>query len=205
MTPWGDHDVALPIAGAHHVGNALLALAAAGAVGADVAAAAAALGAASVSSGRSRILVVDGVTIVDDSYNANPTSTVAALDTMAAMDLAGTRVAVLGVMAEIGDDHDAEHRRVGAHAATIVDRLVVVGEAAAGLADGARSAGMDGVVEVADADAAIDHLRQVPLRAGDGLLVKASRVEALDRVVAALGGTTPDEPGSSTGQQEGAA
>lgn len=205
VTPWGNHDVDLPIAGAHHVGNALLALAAAGAVGADVAAAAAALGTTNVSSGRSRVLVIDGVTIVDDSYNANPTSTIAALDTIAAMDLAGTRVAVLGVMAEIGDDHDAEHRRVGAHAATTVDRLVVVGEAATGLAVGARSAGMQSVVEVADAAAAIHHLQQAPARAGDGVLVKASRVEALDRVVEAMGGAATGTPHASASQGEGAA
>lgn len=204
VTPWGDHEVHLPIAGRHHVGNALLALAAAGAVDADVTAAAAALGSAPVSGGRSRIVAAAGVTVVDDSYNANPTSTMAALDTLASMDLSGDRIAVLGVMAEIGDDHDAEHRRVGAHAATALDRLVVVGDAASGIAGGARSAGLASVVVVADAAGAIEHLRQVPARAGDGVLVKASRVEALDRVVEAMWGTGA-ESATQAGPEQGAA
>lgn len=183
VTPWGQHRVTLPIAGQHHVGNALLALAVTGAVGADVGAAAAALATASVSTGRSRVIDTNGVVVVDDSYNANPTSTVAALDTLAAMHITGARVAVLGVMAEIGQAHAQEHRRVGAHAAGIVDRLVVVGAAASELAAGARSAGLPDIVQVDDVEDAIAVLRSDPLVRGDGLLVKASRVSGLDRVV----------------------
>ena len=186
VTPWGRHRVVLPIAGSHHVGNALLALAVAGSLGADLAAAAAALATARVSTGRGRIVDVGGVVVVDDSYNANPTSTTAALDTLAAMDVPGRRLAVLGVMAEIGDGHEAEHRRVGALAADVVDVLVVVGEEASGLAAGARSAGLDDVVTVTGPAEAAEALAARTLVSGDAVLVKASRVASLDRVVDAV-------------------
>jgi UDP-N-acetylmuramoyl-tripeptide--D-alanyl-D-alanine ligase len=186
VTPWGRHPVTLPIAGGHHVGNALLALAVAGALEVDVAAAARALATADVSTGRGRIVDAGGIVVVDDSYNANPTSTIAALASLAAMDVPGRRVAVLGVMAEIGDGHVVEHRRVGARAAAVVDTLVVVGDDAAGLAAGARSAGLDDVEVVDGPSGAVDVLAARGLAPGDAVLVKASRVAALDRVVDAV-------------------
>lgn len=183
VTPWGDLDVSLPITGAHHVGNALLALAAAVVAGADPHAAAAALRHAQVSTGRARVVELDAVTVVDDSYNANPTSTVAALRSLGDMAVAGRRLGVLGVMAEIGADHEAEHRRVGGEAALVLDALVVVGDAAAGIAEGARAAGLAEVELVADAHAALAALDPRP---GDAVLVKASRVAGLEGVVAGL-------------------
>jgi UDP-N-acetylmuramoyl-tripeptide--D-alanyl-D-alanine ligase len=184
-TPWGSTDVVVPVAGRHQVGNALLALAAAGQVGVDLADAAAGLASATVSRWRAEVTRADGVTVLNDAYNANPTSVVGALDTLAQLTSAGGRaIAVLGVMAEIGDDHDAEHARVGAAAAG-VDHLVVVGAEAAALARGARDAGLDAVVEVADADAAADHLAGIVER-GDVVLVKASRVAQLERLAEAI-------------------
>lgn len=182
-TPWGTHDVVLPVAGAHHVGNALLALATAGGTGADVAAAVVGVAQATVSQGRSTVIRVGGATVLDDSYNANPTSVIAALETLRAMAARGRRVAVLGVMGEIGADHEREHRRVGIRAAEVLDRLVVVGEEAGAIADGARAAGLQEVVVVARDDA------PAAVAAGDGdiVLVKASRVAGLEHVVAALG------------------
>lgn len=190
VTPWGRHEVSLPIAGRHHVGNALAALAVVGALGADVAAGAAALATATVSVGRGRVVRAAGRTILDDSYNANPTSVLAAVDTLAGMR-ANRRLAVLGVMAEIGADHDAEHRRVGSRAAAVVDGLVVVGDDARGIADGARAAGLDTVLPAADADEAVAVLRTLGPGPGDVVLVKASRVAGLERVVAALAGEEP--------------
>ncbi len=184
VTPWGDAEVTLPVAGVHHVANALYALAAAGAAGADLGAAAEALGRAEVSPWRAAVVEVGGIVVLDDAYNANPTSTTAALDTLAAMQVPGRRVAVLGVMAEIGDDHDIEHWRVGSHAAGVVDRLVVVGDDAQMIAVGAREQGLARVQVVDDVDAALDALED--LEDGDALLVKASRVVGLDRVTAGL-------------------
>ncbi len=183
VTPWGSHAVELPVAGVHHAANALFALAATGAVGADVAAGAAALAAAEVSPWRGAVEDLNGVIVLDDAYNANPTSVLAALDTLGRMDVPGRRVAVLGVMAEIGDDHEYEHWRVGKRAASMVDHLVVVGEQAHAIAAGAREGGLGRVSVVDDADDAMAHL---DVGEGDALLVKASRVAGLERVVARL-------------------
>ena len=131
----------------------------------------------------------DGVTVINDAYNANPESMVAALDTLHSIGLRGRRtVAVLGEMKELGDRHDAEHRALGgivAHAR--LDVLVVVGEAARGIAAGAREHGewTGELVRTAGRDEAIAWLRKnvVP---GDVVLVKASRGVALEHVADAL-------------------
>ncbi len=183
-TPWGTHEVTLPVAGRHHVANALYALAAAGAAGANTAAAAAALATAPVSRWRGAVTEVGDVVVLDDAYNANPTSTLAALETLAAMDVTGQRVAVLGVMAEIGEDHETEHWRIGSRAAGVVDHLVVVGEDATPIMAGARDAGLSRVDKVADVREAVAALADVG--PGDAVLVKASRVAGLEAVTAGL-------------------
>lgn len=131
---------------------------------------------------RGDLVRAGGVTIVDDSYNASPGSVAAALELLAGMP--GRRIAVLGAMRELGDGHEAGHRRSGADAAVVVDRLVVVGDEAAGIAAGAMAAGLDrsAVVQVADRDAARDLLLD-ELRPGDVVLVKASRGVELDLLV----------------------
>lgn len=182
-TPWGTTSIHLPIIGRHHVGNALAALAVAAHAGVPVDRAAAGLASAQVSTGRARLVNLDDATVVDDSYNANPTSVAAALDTLATMEVRGRRVAVLGVMAEIGPRHAAEHRRIGRLAASVVDHLVVVGDQAAGLAAGAGDAGLGSVVQVDDAASAA---AAVGLGPGDVVLVKASRVAGLEDVVRLL-------------------
>lgn len=119
---------------------------------------------------------------MDDTYNASPSSVVAALELLAG--LPGRRGAVTGEMLELGDAHDEGHRIVGEAVARTVDWLVVVGHGAAGIADGALAAGMDParITRVRDAVAASE---AVPprLRDGDVVLLKASRGIALDRVV----------------------
>jgi UDP-N-acetylmuramoyl-tripeptide--D-alanyl-D-alanine ligase len=123
-----------------------------------------------------------GVTIVDDSYNASPGSVIAALDLLAGMP--GRRIAVLGEMLELGDDAAAGHERVGTAAAAVVDRLIVVGGGAAGIARGARDAGLaaDALVEAPDRPAALAAL-DGDARDGDVILVKASRGVELDLLV----------------------
>jgi UDP-N-acetylmuramoyl-tripeptide--D-alanyl-D-alanine ligase len=125
------------------------------------------------------------VVIIDDTYNASPGSVTAALQVLA--ELPGRRIAVLGEMLELGEGHEDGHRVVGEAAAQTVDRLVVIGEEASAIADGAISAGLDPsrVVVVPDAEAALDHLRS-RLRDGDVVLVKASRGIALESLVDAL-------------------
>ncbi|MCF2533573.1 UDP-N-acetylmuramoyl-tripeptide--D-alanyl-D-alanine ligase [Yinghuangia soli] len=173
--------VALPLVGAHQALNASAAAAAGLAAGVPLDVAAAALATAALSKWRLELRdLAGGATLLDDSYNANPDSTRAALDALAAVE-GGRRIAVLGEMRELGDTGEAEHRAVGEYAAARADLVAAVGEAARPIAEGA---GKRGVV-LADNGAAADWLRGL-LAAGDVVLVKASRGANLDEVAAAL-------------------
>lgn len=173
--------VTLALPGAHQALNAVAAAAAGLAAGVSPDAAAAALATASVSKWRMELRRLgDGATLLNDSFNANPESTRAALDTLAAID-ATRRIAVLGEMLELGPQSTTEHHATGAYAATRADLVVAVGEAAHPIAEGAG----DRAVRLPDNDAAVDWLR-AHLTAGDVVLVKASRGVHLDEVAAAL-------------------
>lgn len=194
VTPWGRTAVRLQIAGRHHVHNGLYALAVAGHLGADLSAAAAALEQAPVSRWRGEVVDTGELTIINDAYNASPTSVLAALDTLCAIDRPGRRWAVLGYMAEIGSTEEQEHRRVGAAVTERgVDHLVVVGAQAGALADGAAAAGLpsERLHRVPDAAAAVDLLRD-QVAPQDVILVKASRVAALETVADALASGAAD-------------
>jgi len=190
VTPGGDADVRLGLHGRHHVGNALAAAAVALELGASVAEVAERLGGARrVSERRMDVRTrTDGVTVVNDSYNANPESVRAALTALAAM--AGVTEprrswAVLGVMGELGEESDTAHEEIGRDAVRSgVDRLVVVGEPAATMVAGALAAGGNAQL-VSDVDAAADLLR-AELEPGDVVLVKASKAAALWRVADGL-------------------
>ncbi|RII15887.1 UDP-N-acetylmuramoyl-tripeptide--D-alanyl-D-alanine ligase [Streptomyces sp. YIM 130001] len=174
--------VTLPLVGAHQALNASAAAAAALAAGLPLDLAAAGLATASLSRWRmERRRLACGATLLDDSYNANPDSTRAALNALAAVE-GGRRIAVLGEMLELGPDSAAEHRAVGAYAAARADVVAAVGEGARPVADGAG----ERAVVLADRDAAVAWLRD-RLAAGDVVLVKASRGARLDEVAAALG------------------
>ncbi len=177
--------VAIPTLGRLAVHNALAAAAVGLASGIAPERVVGALAAGWSAPHRGALVQAGGLTIVDDSYNASPASVIAALDLLAGMP--GRRVAVLGEMLELGEGSGAGHERVGAAAATVAELLVVVGPGAAGIARGARDAGMspDRIVETADRDAALAALER-HLRSGDVVLVKASRGIELDRLVDAL-------------------
>ncbi|MGQ4516035.1 UDP-N-acetylmuramoyl-tripeptide--D-alanyl-D-alanine ligase [Streptomyces sp. DW26H14] len=195
-TPSGCREVTLRLYGEHHVSNALAAAAVAHELGLSVDEIAEALQSAGTLS-RWRMEVTersDGVTIVNDAYNANPESVRAALRALVAMGGAaraegGRTWAVLGPMAELGDDTLAEHDAIGRLAVRLnVNKLVAVGgREASWLRLGAYNEGSWGEesVHVSDARAAIDLLRR-ELRPGDVVLVKASRSAALERVALAL-------------------
>ena len=184
------HRVALQVVGEHQVANALSAAGAALAAGMAPAEVADALSAAGPRS-RWRMEVSrrdDGVTVVNDAYNANPESMRAALAALAG--LSGTRrIAVLGAMGELGPDGPAEHERLGRDAAAGgVDLIVAVGPDAVGIADGAAAAGHragEESVHVPDRAAARELLSEV-LRPGDVVLVKASRSYGLELLAADL-------------------
>ncbi|WP_030685945.1 UDP-N-acetylmuramoyl-tripeptide--D-alanyl-D-alanine ligase [Streptomyces sp. NRRL B-1347] len=173
--------VALPLLGAHQALNAAAAAAAGLAVGVRLDLAAAALATTSLSKWRMELCpLAGGATLLNDSYNANPDSTRAALDALAAVE-GGRCIAVLGEMLELGEESEAEHRAVGEYAASRADVVVAVGEAARLIAEGAG----ERAVALADNDAAVDWLR-VRLADRDVVLVKASRGARLDEVAAAL-------------------
>ncbi|MGK5549500.1 UDP-N-acetylmuramoyl-tripeptide--D-alanyl-D-alanine ligase [Streptomyces sp. URMC 127] len=195
-TPTGCAGVTMQLYGEHHVSNALAAAAVAHELGMPAEEIASALsGAGQLSRWRMEVTErADGVTIVNDAYNANPESMRAALRALAAMGTAaaaqGARTwAVLGRMAELGEESLAEHDAVGRLAVRLnVGKLVAVGgREAAWLQMGAYNEGSWGEesVHVSDAQAAVDLLRS-ELRPGDVVLVKASRSVGLEWVAEQL-------------------
>ncbi|UCM87379.1 UDP-N-acetylmuramoyl-tripeptide--D-alanyl-D-alanine ligase [Streptomyces marincola] len=197
-TPTGCADVTLRLYGEHHVSNALAAAAVAHEVGMSAHDIAETLAAARpLSKWRMEVTErADGVTIVNDAYNANPDSMKAALRALVAMGEAGRAKggrtwAVLGRMAELGDEAFAEHDAVGRLAVRLnVSRLVSVGgQEAAWLDMGAKNEGSWGEesVHVSDAQAAVRLLRD-ELRPGDVVLVKASRSVGLEDIALQLAG-----------------
>jgi UDP-N-acetylmuramoyl-tripeptide--D-alanyl-D-alanine ligase len=189
-TPAGSAPVALSLHGAHQVSNSLAAAAVAHSLGMSPDAIAAALGAAGPRS-RWRMEVTtrpDGVTVINDAYNANPDSMRAAL--AATREIAGSRRrwAVLGEMRELGESSAAEHEALGRLVADMdFTRLVVVGAGAQPILTGARAARtwVDEPAFVPDVDAAVEILRSEMITS-DVVLVKASRAIGLERVAAAL-------------------
>ncbi|MFK4102433.1 UDP-N-acetylmuramoyl-tripeptide--D-alanyl-D-alanine ligase [Streptomyces sp. NPDC019531] len=190
-TPSGASEVTMRLYGEHHVSNALAAAAVAHELGMSASEIATAISEAG-SLSRWRMEVTerpDGVTIVNDAYNANPESMRAALRALAAMGKGRRTWAVLGKMAELGDEALAEHDAVGRLAVRLnVGKLVAVGgREASWLQLGAYNEGSWGEesVHVSDAQAAVDLLRS-ELRPGDVVLVKASRSVGLEGVAQAL-------------------
>jgi UDP-N-acetylmuramoyl-tripeptide--D-alanyl-D-alanine ligase len=171
--------VTLPLHGEHHVGNALAVIAVALECGQGIDDIVAALSTATPAS-RWRMEVTeraDGVTVVNDAYNANPDSMRAALKALVAMGRGRRTWAVLGSMLELGDDSTTEHDAIGRLAVRLnISRLVVVGETARPMATGAQHEGSwgDEAVWVPDADAAHDLLER-ELSPGDVVLFKSSR------------------------------
>jgi UDP-N-acetylmuramoyl-tripeptide--D-alanyl-D-alanine ligase len=127
----------------------------------------------------------NGALILDDSYNASPESTLAALNLL--NDLEGRRVAVLGEMLELGPYERQGHEKVGLRVAEVAQRLITVGERAKIISEAARKAGMPKtrITWVPDVPQAID-LLNAELKEGDIVLVKGSHGLRMDRIVAAL-------------------
>ena len=194
LTPAGSAPVRLSLHGAHHVPNALAAAAIAAELGLGPAETADALAAATARSG-GRMEVrrsPAGVIVVNDAYNANPESVRAALEAVAHMARGRRSFAVLGQMAELGDESRASHEEIGALAAgTGVTGLIVVGKEAEPILDGALARNGAGTewrgeaISVPDGPAAVAALRG-RLADGDVVLVKASHAAGLERVAAQL-------------------
>jgi UDP-N-acetylmuramoyl-tripeptide--D-alanyl-D-alanine ligase len=213
LTPDGSAPVTLRLHGAHNVPNALAAAALARELGQGLADVADGLSAA-VARSRWRMEVrrrADGVTVVNDAYNANPESVRAALDALHHLARDGRGFAVLGHMAELGGSSRASHEDIGEYAARVFESsgsglagLIAVGEEAAPLLAGARRvrAWPGEALAVPDGAAALDMLAN-RLKPGDVVLVKASRAARLEGVaevlargdaVLARGGGPPEPP-----------
>ncbi len=138
--------------------------------------------------GRLEVIRTPGLTIIDDTYNANPASVTTALSTLCASKGAHRRVAVLGTMLELGGTAGEAHGRVGRTAGEMgTDVVVGIGEYSGHVVEGAMEGGLGAgdVHAFADKGSAIDALSAI-LRDGDVVLVKGSRGEALEEVVDAL-------------------
>jgi UDP-N-acetylmuramoyl-tripeptide--D-alanyl-D-alanine ligase len=171
-TSWGSADVSLLVSGAHMAVNAAAAAAASLAAGVPLAKVVEGLATARLSPWRMEMSErADGLIVVNDAYNANPTSMLAALDALAALPVTGRRVAVLGPMAELDDDGPARHRSMAAHARRLGIEVVAVGT------------DDYGITPTADVEGAL-----ATLNGDDAVLVKGSRVAGLERIAEALTG-----------------
>ena len=131
---------------------------------------------------RLQLWTAGGVQVLDDAYNANADSMIAALLTLRELPCAGRRVAVLGDMAELGDGSSAAHAEVGRRAAEIgIDQLFAVGQRARDIAASARQGGLSNVVEIPEVETASQAVRNFA-RPGDAILIKASRAMRIERV-----------------------
>jgi UDP-N-acetylmuramyl pentapeptide synthase len=189
VTPAGRACVLMPAPGEHLVADALAAAAVGAAFEIDPEETARAISAARISGGRmEEVQGVRGLRVINDAYNANPTSTAAALRAARWMAADGRCVAVLGLMAELGPIAVEEHERIGELVARLgFDALVVVGAAARRIAVGAEREGVEPERIVvcegpAEAVEAVNRLAGP----GDVVLVKGSRAARLERVVESL-------------------
>jgi UDP-N-acetylmuramoyl-tripeptide--D-alanyl-D-alanine ligase len=170
--------------GLYNVPNAAAAFAVGDVCGVEVERSCEALAEAEPIRGRARVHRAGGVVLIDDSYNANPTSMRASLESLARVE-ARRRIAVLGDMAELGRYSDDEHRRLGEFIArSNVDRLYWLGGSGRLVKEGTQSSGK--LVRFFESLDDLYDAVQAELKPGDVVLVKASRAASLDVVVGRL-------------------
>jgi UDP-N-acetylmuramoyl-tripeptide--D-alanyl-D-alanine ligase len=181
------HEIQARVPGLHNRANLAAAIAAALQLGVSLERLIPAIPALQLPQGRyDRIAIEGGPRVIYDAYNANASGMIAALNAFAS-ETASRRIAVLASMAELGDESQSLHERVGAHAATTVDVLLVSGDFAAALARGARRAGLDAsqIVTVRDNSHAAAWLRE-HATSDDVILLKGSRKYKLEEIVEEL-------------------
>ncbi|MEI8311687.1 MAG: UDP-N-acetylmuramoyl-tripeptide--D-alanyl-D-alanine ligase [Verrucomicrobiota bacterium] len=174
-------ETSIPCNGAHMVRNALLAVAAGIEFGISPEDAVSGLPKTRLAGGRLQHRIIRGISFLDDTYNANPDSMVAALSTLRALPGGGRRIAVLGRMGELGSYEQEGYRRTGIAAGKNVDILITVGTESSPMADAAREAGLDRIHEVDDTASASLMLVNLA-RPGDIVLVKGSRSARMESV-----------------------
>ena len=181
----GQWKLTLPLPGRHNLMNALAALACVEALEGDLSSAVERLAGVPTVAGRLTRQALDGCTLIDDSYNANPTSLAAALEVFQKTECAGRRVAVIGDMLELGEQGPALHAQAGRRIAEAgFDLLITVGSLSRHLLEAAREAGVPTAVTWAfdDSEAAGEFVRKI-IHPGDLILVKGSRGMQMEKIL----------------------
>jgi UDP-N-acetylmuramoyl-tripeptide--D-alanyl-D-alanine ligase len=176
-------DVEIGVSGKHMVNNALLAAAVGHALGMKSTEIANGLNQAKLTGGRLQKYVSRGVSVIDDTYNANPDSVIAAIDTLVELPIhnGARRLVVLGAMGELGPHSEAEHRRVGKVAAEKNLTVVSVGEDARNIYEGAIEVS-ENARQFDDAESAATWIRNF-CKEGDSALFKGSRMAGMEKVM----------------------
>ncbi|MAN82464.1 MAG: UDP-N-acetylmuramoylalanyl-D-glutamyl-2, 6-diaminopimelate--D-alanyl-D-alanine ligase, partial [Verrucomicrobiales bacterium] len=144
------------------------------------------LNSANLSSGRLELREIEGVTFVDDTYNANPDSVIAAMECLSEMRCVGNKYVVLGFMAELGDDAERYHFDIGVKASRFgVGNILSVGDGAEFIQKGAISEGVEKAIHFNDHQECALFLKE-ELSSGDVVLVKGSRSSAMERILTIL-------------------
>ena len=180
----GHAEVLLRVSGRHMVNNALLAAGAGWVLGLSPGEISRGLGVARLTDGRLRCFKREGITVFDDTYNANPDSVRAAIGVLADLPPVNgnCQTVVLGMMGELGRFSEDMHRQVGRVAAEHHLRVVSVGSEASGIAEGAKEAGASAVEHFDRYEDAARWLKET-LQVGDAVLFKGSRQAAVERVM----------------------
>jgi UDP-N-acetylmuramoyl-tripeptide--D-alanyl-D-alanine ligase len=180
----GRHAFHLGVPGRHNVLNALAALGVCDALGVRLSRCATPLAKFRLPAMRLERQVIGGVVVINDAYNSNPESAIAAINAFSLECAPGRRILILGDMLELGDASAASHEEVGRIAGENLDYVIAVGEFSGHVQRGAISAGMGrhNVTAVGTRDEASDILRAVS-RPGDMILIKGSRKMQLENLV----------------------
>jgi UDP-N-acetylmuramoyl-tripeptide--D-alanyl-D-alanine ligase len=184
----------ISLLGRHQVINALYAIATGAELGLSQSEIQAGLAECKPARMRLQFWQFNGIGVLDDAYNANADSMLAALETLKEVPCAGRRIAVLGDMAELGQHTEAAHEEVGARTAELgIGQLFAVGRMAAATARGARNGGLTRIMEFADVETAANAIKSFT-KEGDLLLLKASRAARFERIAGFLRGVPFPKP-----------
>jgi len=176
-------DYFIPLPGKHNAFNAALAIAVASSLGVSPERIREALSTFKGPSMRMDVVEVDGVMIINDAYNANADSTLAALETLKGMNCEGRRIAVIGHMAELGEHTEEAHLEVGNRAAGLgLDAVITLGEGGRMTATACSKSGMRNVYHFESSEEAVRQLKDL-VSPGDVVLFKASRSARLESMV----------------------